>query len=214
MNTSRMVPWTFALDSTDQLADFIEYHGHFLPPDQRRPEERAYDYATVATLQRASLYRRALELGRASWGARQALADFLKQAGKIYEQEALLQAARPTTGVLLARLMKRYPDASLDELLEVPEATFALHDAERTELLYLRPEIWITLWDTHGSSLRTSQYAHEREAAFFESRLLEERQRLEKMSNLLREKHQQKLDQLEERVFLRGERVDVSIWDA
>lgn len=208
-----MVPWTFALTSADQLADFIEYHSHFLPEDESNPSERVWSKDQVRETGKTALQERALEIGRATWGARQALAEFLRTDGKRHEYQALLPAVRPTTAVLIARLLKIHPDAPLDTLITVPEATFALHDSEREEIAYLRPEIWITLWKNHGTALQSSQYNHEREAAFFASRLAEERKRLSNLSSTLRQKEEERLRTLEERVFLKGERVDISMWE-
>ncbi len=208
-----MVPWTFALTSPDQLADFIEYHSHFLPEDESDPSERSWSKSQVTETGKAALQARALDVGRASWGARQALAEFLREDGKHHEYAALLPAVRPTTAVLIARLRKAHPDASLDVLMAAPEAAFALHDSERQEIAYLRPEIWITLWKDHGSRLQSSQYNHEREAAFFASRLAEERKRLSDLSVAQRQQQEDRLHDLEQRVFLRGERVDISMWE-
>jgi hypothetical protein len=208
-----MVPWTFALTSADQLADFIEYHSHFLTKDETNLAEHALSRDRVMEAGKAALQARALDIGRATWGARQALAEFLREDGKHREYAALLPAVRPTTAVLMSRLLKTYPDASLDELMTVPEAAFALHNAERQEIAYLRPEIWITLWKDHGSSLQSSQYNYEREAAFFASRLAEERKGLSDLSVIQQQKQQDRLRDLEERVFLKGERVDISMWE-
>ncbi len=208
-----MVPWTFALASADQLADFIEYHSHFLPDGESNPVERVWSKDQVSETGKAALQARALDIGRATWGARQALAEFLRETGKQHEYDALLPAVRPTTAVLLARLLKAHPDASLDTLVTVPEAMFALHDSEREEIAYLRPEIWIVLWKDHGAALQPSQYNYEREAAFFASRLAEERKRLSDLSHAQRQKEEERLRTLEERVFLRGERVDISMWE-
>ncbi len=208
-----MVPWTFALTSADQLADFIEYHSHFLPKDETDPAEQALSRDQVTEAGKAALQVRALDIGRATWGARQALAEFLREDGKHHEYAALLPAVRPTTAVLLARLLKTHPDVSLDALMTVPEAAFALHDPEHQEIAYLRPEVWITLWKDHGSSLQSSQYNYEREAAFFASRLAEERKRLADLPLAQRETQEYRLRDLEERVFLKGERVDISMWE-
>lgn len=198
-----MVPWTLTLDSLDGLADFIEYHSCLLPSSLREGASVVFDAKQLDQVDRETLLARAREVGRESWPARQTLKDFVSGSGMTHERQALLKAVRPTTAILLARIGKLDPEANLETLFQHPQARFAFHKPERIEIQVLLPEIWIQLWQDHGSSLRVLQRPFEREAASFTHRLQEERSR--KMTH----ERALQLQALEDRVFLRGERVDV-----
>jgi hypothetical protein len=193
-----MVPWTFELDSADGLADFIEYHSCLLSEADQVLGKTSFTSSEIASKGKEALHTQALAVGRATWGMRQALIQWVREDGRAQEREAILQAARPTTTVLLARLWKMQPDAPLEEVMASEQAVFALHDEERAEIAYLRPELWLTLWKQKSHVMQSSSHAYEREVAFFESRLMEERKRLEGEGSLQAKKQRERLNQLEE----------------
>lgn len=203
MNTSCMVPWTLTLDSIDGLADFIEYHSCLLPSSLRTDGAALFDRAALERTDRQAMLTRAREVGRGSWPARQVLKEFVSGPGIAHERQALLKAVRPTTAILLARMGKVDSEASLETLLAHPQAMFAFHEPERVEIQLLLPEIWTQLWREHGPTLLVLQRPFEREAASFVHRLQEER------SKPMTFERARGLQQLEDQVFLIGERVDV-----
>lgn len=198
-----MVPWTLTLDSIDGLADFIEYHSCFLPSASRGDLPVRFTRKQLEGVDRQTMFTQAREVGRESWAARQVLREFVLGAGIRHERQALLKAVRPTTAILITRVGNIDASVSLEALLQHPQAAFAFHDTERVEVQLLLPEIWTTLWQDHGASLRPLQRPFEREVASFAHRLQEER------SEPMTFERARVLQVLEDRVFLLGERVDL-----
>lgn len=208
-----MVPWHFDLSSRQGLADFIEYHAIFLPSSHVHANQLRLDEHQVESLRRQGLLNVARQIGRETWPTRQALRTFLEGEGTMKEREALLDAVRPTTAVLLARLIKRYPEAGVTTLLTSPEATFAFHEAEEAEIRLLRPELWVDMWQKYRPSFAALEHEFEKEAQRFSQRLEEERTALaDHADSIIDEKHAL-LQELEDRVFLKGERVALEVME-
>ncbi len=211
MNTNYMVPWLFELDTPHGLADFIEYHCCLLPETATKTSQNYLDHQTVSQQKKSTLQTLAREIGRQSWGARQALAEFIRSPQSHVERDLILEHARPTTSVLIARLSKLDPEASFEALLSRPEAKFAFHDDEEAEIRLLRPEIWLQIWQAHHPALKTAQREFEREAKFFVDRFEEERAKIQEDSAEARQRLHE-LQALEDRIFLHGERVSLDVF--
>lgn len=212
MNTNYMVPWLFELDTPHGLADFIEYHSYLLSDTSTATSPKHLDHQTVSQQKKTNLQTVAREIGRQSWGARQALAEFIRAPQSPVERELMLKHARPSTSVLIARLSKLDPQASFEALLSRPEAKFAFHDDEEVEIKLLRPELWLIIWQTHKSALQASQREFEREVNFFVDRLTEERNALAEKNDAASQERLQALQVLEDRIFLTGERVSLDVF--
>lgn len=204
-----MVPWTFCFDSTHGLADFIEYHAVFLPTSHLYSNYQYLDEHEVESLDTQALLFIARQIGRDTWGARQALKEFIEGEASFSERELLLQSVRPSTAVLLARLLKMDSALSIDQVLARPEAAFAFHDLEEEEIRLLRPEIWIKLWEKNALLLAESRKAFDKEQLFLQQRLQEERAALAERGDSIASERLAFLQDLEDRVFLRGERVGI-----
>lgn len=207
-----MVPWTFALHEAHGLADFVEYHTVFLPSGHLHAHHHHFDEHEVESLGNEGLLSLARQVGRETWAARQALKVFIEGEGAEKEREWVLRSVRPSTAVLLVRLLREDSTLPLYRLLRRPEARFALHDHEEEEIQLVRPEVWMRMWEDHQNALRESERVFEKERGFFEERLQEERKALlREQDRQLAEERAVFLQDMEDRVFLRGERVDVSI---
>jgi len=200
-----MVPWTFSLDSRDGLADFIEYHTCLLAGGSPHQEAVFFDEESLSHVEKETLLVRARTVGRESWPMRQVLKAFVAGPGILAERQALVRSVRPTTAILLARVGTLVPEASLEGILSHPQARFAFHEPEQTEIEMLLPEIWLALWQEHAPTLRHGQRPFEREIASFAHRMQEER------SHETTEERRQALQAIEDLVFLRGERVNIEL---
>lgn len=205
-----MVPWTFTLDSAHGLADFIEYHAVFLPTGHLHASYHHLDEHEVESLGDEGLLSLARQVGRDTWAARQTLRAYIEGEGVQKEWEWILASVRPSTAILLARLLRQEEARPLHHFFRRPETRLALHDYEEEEIQLVRPEVWLSIWKDHRHTFLESQRMFEKEQLFFEQRLQEERE------VLLREQDRQLaaertlfLQEMEDRVFLRGERVDI-----
>lgn len=93
-----------------------------------------------------------LRYAEASWPARQAARRFAAASPEILWQ-ALVPRCLPTTQVLLKRLAEYEGHQRFHDLLRAPQADFALHEAERSELQLLLPQIYALLWRDHKEDM-------------------------------------------------------------
>ncbi len=80
-----------------------------------------------------------------TWPARQATRAYVEEHPELLWRE-IYERVTPTTQILLRRLYDREEVASLDRILRSPLAEFALHEAEREELAWLRPWAEAAIW--------------------------------------------------------------------
>lgn len=97
--------------------------------------------------------RQFLACAEATWAPRCATRAFREQQEALM-WEWVLGAALPTTQVLLRRIAAREETVSLDRVLRSPLADFALHEAERTELQLLPPQLEARLWKESQMAIR------------------------------------------------------------
>lgn len=94
-----------------------------------------------------------LRYAEASWPARRATERFARTRPDIF-WSVLVPRCLPTTQVLLKRLAEQEGHERFHDLYRAPQADFALHEAERTELALLVPQIHALLWRDHEEKMR------------------------------------------------------------
>lgn len=93
-----------------------------------------------------------LRYAEASWPARRAARRYAEaHPGALWE--AVVPRCLPTTQVVLKRLAEYEGHERLYELLDAPQADFALHQSERTELELLLSQVYALLWRDHGGNM-------------------------------------------------------------
>lgn len=209
-----MVPWTFSLNSAGGLADFVEYHAVLLPSSHAFYAWKVVHEHEVESLSRTDWLQRAREVGRITWGARQALKAYIEGEGAEQEYRLLLQAVQPATAVLLSRLAKDITDLRWNILLEQPNAYFALHEPQWSEISLVRPEVWLQVWRERQASFQEEQQMFDKEANLFSERLQEERALLQERGDSVAQERAVILQSLEDRVFLHGERVEIEAMES
>ncbi len=88
----------------------------------------------------------------AVWSRRRATRLFREQEVSL-TWELLLLLTLPTTQLLLRRLEQREESQDIARLLRSPLADFALHEAERTEIELLLPQIEARLWSQYRAQI-------------------------------------------------------------
>lgn len=196
------------------LADFMESVLEFVPKTDRGPYQAFIDdvrEGKQVAIER--LVQAAKNLGAVTWPARRALQRFLSDVGAEIEWEAVLEAVRPTTATLLKRLRKRLETKTVDETLNHPEASYAIHEREEIELSMVRQEIQSRLWEEHKDALAPflDEAATELSALRKRLKLLREQaMHVRGQEDLIRSK----VDALEDRIYFGGEAVPLEILDA
>lgn len=198
-----------------QVADFIDSVVEYLPEDQQKeyisfvaelheeegdevkPEEMAQKAKTIAVQ---------------TWPAHRALEKYLQGAGAEKEWEAVLEAVRPTTSLLLKRLWKNSGCRTLDEALASSDAPLAIHDEEEMEIKLVRPEVRISLWQDEQETLKPLVKEATMELEGLQKRLKALR------DQALRSAKQQdsllaQLESLEDRIYFAGQSIPLDKLD-
>jgi hypothetical protein len=97
--------------------------------------------------------RQFLACAEATWAPRCATRAFRDQQEALV-WEWVLATTLPTTQVLLRRIAAREEVMSLERVMRSPLADFALHEAERTELQLLLPQLEARLWKEYQPAIR------------------------------------------------------------
>lgn len=97
--------------------------------------------------------RQFLACAEATWAPRCATRAF-REDQEALTWEWVLDAVLPTMQVLLRRIAMREEAVSLDRVLRSPLADFALHEAERTEIQLVLPQLEARLWKEQREAIQ------------------------------------------------------------
>jgi chromosome segregation ATPase len=197
-----------------QVADFIDSVVEYLP------ESEQAEYAKfVAKLHQEEevtpeeMSEQAKGIALKTWPIRRALDKYLQGAGAEKEWEAVLDAVRPTTALLLKRLWKNSGLRTLDEALASSDAPLAIHDSEEMEIKLVRPEVRISIWEEEQETLKPllKEAMGELEALQKRLKILREQaMRVAKQQEALLAR----LEGLEDRIYFAGESPSLEKLDA
>ena len=197
-----------------EIADFMASHVEYLPINERKPFEKILsDLDAKKAVSSEILVEQVRELGMKTWPARRALSLYLETPeGAKQEWEELLATVRPSTALLLKRLRKNPGIVTVDQALHHSDSAFAIHDEQEMELLMVRSQVRLKMWQDHQEELRSG-------LAIAKGELLELRKRLKKLATLAMEKTGledellSKVGHFEDRIFYGGEMIPLEILD-
>ncbi|MFA6429813.1 MAG: hypothetical protein WCV84_04940 [Patescibacteria group bacterium] len=152
------------------LADYLDVLTQYIPEDEREVWALFIDQLEQADNLTPEQHGRVIELGRRSWIPRRAIQRYIQEEGADREWEELFRYARPTTVLLLTRLLKQPGVVTYDDALATDRAVYALHDAEEQELELLRPEVHARLWQEEQGTIQPYLSRAEQELAQLDQR--------------------------------------------
>ncbi len=196
------------------LANFIAATVDFLPEHQRTPylnlQKRIDQGEQIPETQ---LIDTAKTLAIQTWPARRALNQFLSNDGAQKEWDMLLEAVRPGTAAVLRRIRKSAGTSTIDETLTSSDATTLITEDMEREISSTRERVQRILWDELQTKLKTRIDQARLELEAMQKRLHALR---EQAARSLQEQDTlfSKLEQLQERIYFRGESVPLETLDA
>lgn len=194
------------------IADFMVSVMDFLPSGDRKTYQKVVDQIREGKeLPEERLIEMAKNIGAVSWPRRFAIKRFLEDMGSELEWEAVLEAVRPATRMLLSELRKTTDAKTLDEALASSDASIIIHPEQEVEIDMVREQVRLSLWEEHEAHMEELIREGLTELEAIRKRLRELRKQAEAMSGSQQDLLLHKLDSFEDRLYFGGEILPLSM---